>query len=419
MQSLKARLYTLLRWSEKYTKTDMLYASKSGFWLMSGQIVSAVAALGLSIIFANFLSKDVFGMYRYVLSMAGVAAAFSLTGANAAVVRAVAQGFDDILVKAIIAQAWWSIPRVVFGLAVSGYYFYQNHIVYGIAFLVVALLAPIATIGNTYAPFLEGKKLFKTSSIYGILMNASQVLVLALVSVFIPSVVLLILAYYTTLTASGLYFTWKTFRKFRTSEKQTRSEDMQYAKELSVMNVISTLATQADSILIYHLLGPAQLAVYTFATLIPERIRSMFGIIAVAAFPKLAEKQAAREGVRILDKVLRLVALSFIIVIGYVIVAPYVFSILFPEYIASVHFSQVYAFSLVAIASNIPIPLLFAGKKKFELYTINIGIPIIKIVISVIGILYIGIWGAILAKIVHYVIYLGLSTYFAIRAKTE
>lgn len=391
IERLKSRVYRLLRWSEKYTKTDMLYVGKNGFWLMSGQVISAVTALGLSILFANLLPKDVFGMYRYVLSMAGIAAAFSLTGINAAVVRAVAQGYEGVFKPAIVAQLYWSLPRVFFGLAVSAYYFYQSHTVYGLSFLAVAFLAPLASTANTYGPFLEGKQLFKQSSTYGVILNLANVTGLALVCVLFPQVILLVGTYFFVLAAVGGYLTWRTYKSFPTSERPHRKEDLEYAKKLSVMNVLSTLATQADTLLIYHLLGPVQLATYTFATLVPERIRTMFGIVATAALPKLSSKFGAADDVNIVDKVLRLAILALLITILYIIAAPFIFSLLFPEYSESIVYSQVYAFTLIAIASNIPIPALFANQRQVDLYIVSVGIPIAKIALSVAGIVLLGI----------------------------
>lgn len=410
---LPKKIYVLLRWSEKYTKTDMVYVGTSGFWLMSGQVLAAATALGLSILFANMLSKDVFGMYRYVLSMAGIAAAFSLTGANAAVVRAVAQHYDGILKPILIAQLWWSLPRLLFGLAISAYYLYQSHTVYAISFLIVAILAPLASIANTYGPFLEGKKLFKESSLMGVSVNLVNVVALATVSFFFPSVVVLVLAYYLSLTLAGAYFTWKTYATYPTDPQTTRDADLEYAKKLSVMNIVSTLAVQADSILVYHLLGPAQLATFTFATLIPERIRSMFGVIATAALPRLSEKQGSRADINIVDKVLRLLLLAAVMVAAYWFIAPYVFKLLFPQYADSVLYSQVYALSLLAIASNIPIPALFAEQRNKELYMLSIGLPSLKIAVSAGAIFTMGIWGAVLAKIMHYMLYVVLSTFYA------
>jgi O-antigen/teichoic acid export membrane protein len=172
-------------------------------------------------------------------------------------------------------------------------------------------------------------------------------------------------------------------------------------------------AQQIDSIIIFQLLGPVQLAIYTFSTIIPDRIRSMFGIISTLAFPKLAEKDNDQSRASIKGKVWRLVFLSVIIIVIYVLAAPFIYRVFFPQYLETVFYSQVFALSLLAIASNIPVPALFTQKKQGGLYVVSVGLPIAKIVISVIGILLWGIWGALIAKILHHIFQVIVSTSIA------
>ena len=44
IDKIKNKTYKLLRKSEKYTKTDMVYLTKGGFWLTLGQIISSTSA---------------------------------------------------------------------------------------------------------------------------------------------------------------------------------------------------------------------------------------------------------------------------------------------------------------------------------------------------------------------------------------
>ena len=82
MQKLRQKTYNLLRWSEKYTKTDMVYLTKGGFWLTFAYIIFLSSGFILTIAFANLLPKDVFGTYKFVISISGVLLVTSLTGIN-------------------------------------------------------------------------------------------------------------------------------------------------------------------------------------------------------------------------------------------------------------------------------------------------------------------------------------------------
>ena len=37
--SLKKRLVHILRWSERYTKTDMVYFASGNFWLITSRVI--------------------------------------------------------------------------------------------------------------------------------------------------------------------------------------------------------------------------------------------------------------------------------------------------------------------------------------------------------------------------------------------
>jgi len=79
---MKNRLVPFLRWSEKYTKLDMVYLTKGGFWMTLSQVSSNMLSLLLVIAFANLLPKETYGLYRYILSLAGMLNSLSLTGMN-------------------------------------------------------------------------------------------------------------------------------------------------------------------------------------------------------------------------------------------------------------------------------------------------------------------------------------------------
>src|SRR5688572_902048 len=125
MKALIARAERVLRWSEKYLKTDMVYLAKGGFWLTLGQAVSSAAGVLLIIGFANLLPKEAYGTYKYVLSIAGVLAAFSLTGMSVAVTQAVARGMDGMLRVAAKIQLRWGL-LVTLAASAFGIYYLAN-----------------------------------------------------------------------------------------------------------------------------------------------------------------------------------------------------------------------------------------------------------------------------------------------------
>ena len=95
-------LYRILRWSERYTRTDMVYLAKGGFWTGVKRVFGIPLGIGLSIALANLLTPEDFGVYKFVLAFAGIITAFSLTGMSTAVMQAVAQGYEGAGVRSTI-----------------------------------------------------------------------------------------------------------------------------------------------------------------------------------------------------------------------------------------------------------------------------------------------------------------------------
>ena len=66
---LRQKMLEFLRWSERYSKTDMLYLVRGGFWLSLNHIAASVSSLILAVAFANLIPAETYGTYRYVLSI--------------------------------------------------------------------------------------------------------------------------------------------------------------------------------------------------------------------------------------------------------------------------------------------------------------------------------------------------------------
>ena len=136
------RTHGLLRWSEKYFKTDMVYVAKGGFWISFGQATSSVLSLLLIIAFANLLPKETYGTYRYILSLAGVLNIFALTGMNSAVARAVAAGNEGVLKASVRYQFKWNLLMLAAFWVLGGYYFINGDFLFATSFLILSILVP-------------------------------------------------------------------------------------------------------------------------------------------------------------------------------------------------------------------------------------------------------------------------------------
>ena len=379
----------------------MVYAAQSGFWLTSNQVVGALVSFGLSILFAHFVSKEVFGIYKYILSIAGIGVALTLSGMNTAVTQAVAKGREGIFKKSLYVQLKWVLLSSAFSLAFSVYYFLHSNNAYGICFIIIAILYPLSSVANTYSGFLQGKKEFRTLASYGIFSSIFYFILVGTAAFYFPSVPYLILAYYAANAFTNIFFCIRTYQKYKPSPVYDPA-DIVYGKHLSFLNILGMIAAQLDSVILYYFLGPATLAIYTFAISIPERIRVLFSFISTAALPKLSENENSTMPANIWRKSIQLFIIAVVISIVYILIAPTAFHWLFPQYENSVLYSQVFSISLIAIMANISLSALFAKRLQKQLYIVGTVGPIVKIVIMFIAIYFYGLWGAIVAKILSH-----------------
>lgn len=408
MQFLKTHLYSLLRWSERYTRTDMVYLTQSGWWINLGSLVISVLSLILYIVFARTLAPEVYGTYQYLLSGGALISALTLTGMNGAIARAVARGHDRTIYTAAIAQLRWSVLPLSTAFAVALYYLVQGEPILALGFVLIGFLTPLISVFSSYASFLQGKKDFERSFWYGMTWNVSYYVGLILVSLSFPSVIALI-AVSLGVQAIALGFVYfRTIRTYRPKESSDE-ESITYGKHLSLMNFGTAVATQIDTIIAFHLLGPVAVAIYSFATAIPERLAGFFKFLPAAALPKFSNKSPEEMrgsfGPRIFIAIGAMVVVAGI----YIATAPFLFSLLFPAYTEAIPYSQAYAFVLVASISGLFTSALTAQRNLKELYAYTAVTPILQVVLQVFGAVLYGLWGLIIARLATQFIAAGIA----------
>ncbi|HEV7121319.1 MAG TPA: oligosaccharide flippase family protein, partial [Candidatus Paceibacterota bacterium] len=145
---------------------DVAYYLTSGFWLNANSAVTLLLSFGISIAYANFLPKEVYGTYQYLLSLFSILGAFTLSGMNSAITRSVARGYEGALRSSILPQLRWNLISTGIALCFTAYYFLhaEQTLSLGMAFIAIAL--PIITTFNSYGAFLIGKKAFRTFFAY-------------------------------------------------------------------------------------------------------------------------------------------------------------------------------------------------------------------------------------------------------------
>ena len=109
MEKAKQILINLLKKSERYTKTDMVYLFKSNFWLNLNKVFSIANGFILSIAFANLISKEDYGVYTFVLAIIGLFSMAPTTALGNGIAKESANGNHAIIFEGLRKIMPWSI----------------------------------------------------------------------------------------------------------------------------------------------------------------------------------------------------------------------------------------------------------------------------------------------------------------------
>ncbi len=395
----------LLSRAGAYTGTDMTYLASAGFWMNLAVIASSLLTLGLYLIFARVVPKEVFGTYQYLLSLSVLIGALTLTGMNSAVVRAVARGFEGTYKSAVRVQLLWSALPFLAAASIALYYYLNGNTLLAIALVAIGLLTPLHNAFNTYSAYLQAKRDFKGFFFHSTALAVIYHGALAIAAFYATGALILLFANLVSQTA-GTYFLYRRTLTLHPPNTAEDPEAITYGKHLSIMGFFNAIGVQADNVLAFHYLGPAALAVYAFSTAIPDRVAGLLKFIPNAALPKLSTKSPSEIRAALNGRVGYVALGSLLIIVAYVIAAPWIYTYLFPAYMESVTFSQIYAFTILATLANLFTAGLTASGKTRSLYVYNAAAPAVQIGIQWAGVLIAGLWGLIIAKT--------LSAFFAL-----
>lgn len=412
---MKESFIRFLRFTEKYTKTDMLYLFKGGFWLSVFQFMTSASALTVSIIFANYVSTEVYGLYKYAISVSVFIGSFSLLGLGTAVSQMTARGEEGSFKSALKENIIWSWPLFILAICGSIYYFINNNNFLGWALFAVAIISPILNSSTIYASFLYGKKDFRTTSIFAGSVNILTSTTVVIFILITKNPLYIFLGFLISNTLFNLIATFLTFRKHRPNDEVNKKDLRKYSFHQSFYSLLGTASSQLDKILLFQLLGSKELAIYSFAIAMPEQIRGLFKNFSGLAMPNFANRTHLEIRQTIVRKMLSFVLPLIAISLVYIVAAPFIFKYIFPQYTDSLPYSQVFALFIFSALGSVPITAMQAKMQNKRLYVFSIISNILQITADIIFIKLFGIWGAIFSEGGGKIINALLATYILTR----
>ena len=394
---MKDRLVRLLRWSEKYTKTDMRYLVRGGSWLGVGHVAQLLGGVVVTIVLANTLDKTDLGLYQFILSTATILGAFTLTGLAVAVTTATAQGDDGALRSGVRTKLKWNLGIVLASGAVASYYFFNDNQTLGTAFLIVGALAPFIEGLHLYQPYLIGKQAFKYNAILNIVRKLIPMSTIIPVAIWSGDPLHLVFAYFASNAITMALLYKLTVWRYQPPLSQDFSGTVRFSKHLSLMALASRVLGHVDKVLVFHFLGTAAVASFTIAQLPTRYTKSSVGLLRQLVLPKLAKRDFPTLQQTLPRKVGLLFLTVIPIVVAYILLAPFVFAIIFPQYPESILISQVLILGLLFVPRSTYAHALTAHEKTTPLYIINIVLPLLKVALLFLLLPLYGIWGAVYA----------------------
>ncbi len=386
----------------------MIYLSKGGFWLGIGQFAASFSSFLLAIVFANYLPKEIYGNYKYILSLATILGAFSLTGISTSVLQAVSRGYDGALRQGFRISLKWSVFIVIGALCFGIYYLINDNINLGLSFFIIGIFSPIFNSAQLYVSFLNGKKDFKGITMLGLWQDFIPILALMFSVIFTNNVVFIVLIYFLSNTVVSLGLYKKTLSKYKPNNSIQESS-LPYSKHLSFMNILAGVGDKIDNVLLFHFSGGLALATYSFAVAIPNQIIGLFRTVGLLAVPKYAQGDKELIKREMPMKIVKFVGILSIAVVGYYFVAPFIYHAFFPQYSDSIPYSRLYAVIMLFAAGALPMSLIDARMAIRERYIVVVLSNVTRITLMTLLVIPYGIWGILWAQIITKTIVFSVS----------
>lgn len=404
MPIIKEKINNLFVLGTEFFGLDLKYFSKAAGWVTFSQIINGILAFVLTIILTRLLPKETYGLYRYVLSLADILTIFTLTGMNSAVVQAVAAGNEGALIKSVKHQLKWNLMMTAASFAVAIYYFLNHNLTLALSLFIIGALWPITLALNTYPAFLIGKKNFRLNSIFNTGSTLIYVASMLLAVIFTNKIPALIFIYSLATLFSNLIFYFRTIKIYK-PKKDGNEDFIVFGWKLSSLKVIGIAAGQIDNIIMNHFFGPAQLAIYALARILPDNIIPLIKDTVNTGMPNLAQKTVDEINKIFYKRIIQSLALGIIASSFYSFIAPTVFKYLLPKYLESVYYSQILSISFVFLFPLAYMGAVFISQKLTRPIFIGSTIENGTKILLYIGFgVYAGILGLILAQVIIYFI---------------
>ena len=423
----------MIRWAaiilQNFLRTDIHYLARGSFWLGIGRIFGALVAFGLSVLYARYLPKELYGDYRYVLSGLGALGIFALPGVATVITRGVARGFEGTFRRGSLLIFASSFGVMLGGFGIAVWFFLHGNAVLGWGFIVAALFMPFAEGLGNWRAYFDGRRMFYEKTLWNIganlfyglsMMGAVGIILMFSLYPWQSLIVLLGMSVLGHALPNIVAYLFAMRRVPRGAPSEQGA--LRYGVYLSFLDVPSTVVMYLDGILLHAFIGPSALAIYSFAIAAPEQMKGLMSAAAITAFPKISQRtdtiEARQEIKKTLPaKLLRASLFTALAVAAYILAAPFLFHIFLPAYQESVPYSKVFAVSLVFFPFGLFGTALKTEGNLKKVFGYQTAAPVAQIIFLFLLIPSFGLWGAIAGRLLGRFFALGFEWAFFMYGK--
>ncbi len=319
---------------------------------------------------------------------------------STALIPAVAKGYENTLKFAYKTKFRWALIGSAVSLGVALYYLLRGNYPFSLIYGLTSIIFPFWESTSIYSSYLIAKTNFKKSTQFFSIQTIVTSALLILASFFSHNFFPLLIIYLVTQTVFPNLFYKKT-AALVPAGSEIDQKVTGYAKHLSIINILNTIADKIDNIILFQFLGPAQLAVYAFSIAIPEQIKAFLKGIDPLSMAKFAQRPLREIEKTIWRRMFYLFLGLLAIVAVYIIFAPLIFELFFPKYLESVKLSQIYSLSLIFSFAAPILSIFQAQQKTKELYIVYNVSSLTLIISLLVGVYFYGLIGAIVAWIIY------------------
>ncbi len=389
----------LLTKASRIFKTDIHYIFRGGSLLTITQITSAVISFFLTLAFANLIPQETYGTYKYLLSLYALFAIATFPGIDTAVIQSASHGHDGAMMQGFRAKIKLGLLATLAALLYAVYSYIIGHQEVAYLCMIMALALPVMEASTVGVSFFNAKRLYRVWTINDVVTQIVSALIMFGTIFVTKNIFFIALAYFVPTIIARLITVFFISKKFVHDSKEDPGM-MHYGRSMTLFQVITRIIGSLDQIVLFHFLGPAQVAIFSLAQSIPSRIQSVLKILGTLALPKYAHRSTSEIAKNLIRKMYMLTGIIVFGCLVYVAIAPWFFTHFLPKYIDSIKYSQVLIFYCISAITYPFGSLLLSHKKIRENYIVSISGIIAKVLAMLIFIPLYGVWGAIIGILV-------------------